>query len=1291
MAGPADDGPEGPDSAAPAAQVARRRGRASRWLVRGLVLLVVLPVAWDIGLRFLAPPLARNALVDALVDVTGRPAALERVEIDPWALVVRLRGLELGGQHDGRFGEARSHARLALLEVDLSWRSLRRLAPVIERLRIDEPAFFVARSAGGTYDGADLLTAFGSKADPDPASDAPDAPPVRFSIANITVAGGSLVVDDRKLDLRHTVDDVGLRVPFVSSLPVDQAIEVVPGFEAVLDGAPITAEGRMLPFAPEPTGEIELAIESFDLTRWLAYLPGPLPVKLEAGAFASRVTVRFAAPANRPARVAIDGRAALGGIELRQPDGRELASLPAIEALDIAFDSDASRLSIGRIVATQPAIAIERRADEEAFLEPVVKALGSDAAESDTAESKPAESKPAATEPSPAGAFEWSIGQIVVEDGRLRFDDQAFSPKPLGLQFGKIAIEMNGLGQSSGATIRLSALADGGERLSAEGTLGLAPLAVSGRASIDAIPVERWAWLAPDGLALTPGQGRLAVSAGFAYADDGRWSVSDGGLTLRDLRLADRRREVVRVASFDMSGIGVDPAGRRVEIGQVRLDGARVVLQRLAGGGVDAERWWQPTARQAAAKPVAAAKAPAPGPARGRAGDAADTAWQGEIGKLSVSGVEVELAHPAGQRSAPLKLSAIAVDAGPLPFDGRAEVPIDVSARIDRDGRLAARGTVRPDTGALALAVQMRSLPVPAAQPWLPADFNASLVSGALSADGRLQLGFEKGKPAGGWQGSITLDTLNARLKREAVAAIPARRLRAGADPADLLSWRKVRLDTTRVTFEPLFVDLGDVAIDGLRSRLVIQPDGRFNLQALFDDDAGDSPTEDGGASAGRAPVGPAGRPVASGNAAAPGNEAASGSLATGREAIAPRADDGPPMDGPAVVGTRADPPPKTDPPPVRIGRVTMTDGNIDFSDYFIQPNYSANLTGLAGEVGEMGGGRPADLKLDGRVDNTGAVSIEGRIDPIGEPLFLDLKAKARDIDLPALSPYSGKYVGYGIEKGKLAVDVAYRLENGQLTADNRIVLDQLTFGEPVDSPDALQLPVLFAVSLLKDRNGVIDVDLPISGSLDDPQFSIAGIVMRIIGNLIVKAVTAPFSLIAGLVGGSAEELSAIQFAPAGAELDDAAKERLGALAKGLTERPALQLEIGGRWLETDRGALQQAQLDARLRRIRRAIDGSDPRQPIAEAQRPALLTQAWLMGRVPPPPEKERPPPDAMQRELVEAVALPADLLLELANRRAQAAKDWLVAEGAIEPARLFVVAPKAGDAEAGVELTLK
>jgi uncharacterized protein involved in outer membrane biogenesis len=1244
-----------------------RRGRFLRALVRALALAAVLVAAFDLGLRFLAPPLLRNALLTGITDFTGRPATLERVEIAPWSLVLRLRGLSLGEQRDGSVGgAARTHARLALLEADVSWRSLRRLAPVVERLRIEAPEIFVARSAGGVYDGTELLAWLGAAKPDAPADGGGNAAPAKFSIANIVLAGGNLIVDDRRLDLRHALTDIGLRVPFVSSLPVDQGIEVEPGFEAVLDGAPIRAEGRMLPFATEPTGELDFTIEAFDLTRWLAYLPDPVPVRLVSGALASTLKLHFSAPAEQAATLRLTGRAALGGIELLQPDGRALAKLPALEALDIAFDADGPRLSIGSIVATRPEIAIERRAGEAGFLEPVARALAPGAAARSTPDAGPGSASESGLAPAPdsdsAGAFTWSIGKLAIEAGRLNFDDQAFSPRPLRLAVEELAIEVLGLAEpaTGPAKVSLSALADGGEQLAAQAELVVSPLSLRGKAAISELPVSRWAWLAGDRLALEPSEGSLALEAGFAYADGGRWSVADGQLALRGLRLLEKGREAVRIGAFEVSGVSVDPNARRIELGRVALDGGRVALRRLANGEFDALDWWKPA-------PPAAGK-PDPG---GRNADG--PAWQGVVRKLSVSGVEAALSYAAGrERAAPLAVSAIDIEAGPLPFDGDAAVPVALSAQVDRRGRISAKGTVRPATGALSLALQLRTLPVPAVQPWLPDNFNARLTSGALSADGRLELAFARGEPTGNWQGSVSVADLNARLKREAVVALPARRLRAGADPAELLGWRSLRLEATRVTFAPRFIDLGDIAIDGLRSRLVIQSDGRFNLQALLDDGDAKADGEGGGGS------GADGKAV---SGTAP--DAASGN--------APRADDGPPMEGPTVAMPTGDPAPKTDLPPVRIGRVKVSDGNIDFSDYFIQPNYSANLTGLAGEVGEMGGGEPADLRLDGRIDNTGTVRIEGRIDPIGEPLFLDLKATARDIDLPALSPYSGKYVGYGIEKGKLSVDVAYRLENGQLTANNRVVLDQLTFGEPVDSPDALQLPVLFAVSLLKDRNGVIDVEMPISGSLDDPQFSIAGLVVRIIGNLIVRAITSPFSLIAGLVGADAGELSVIEFAPAEAALDDTARERLAALAKGLTERPALQLEIGGRWLDTDRSALQQAQLDARLKRIRRALTGADFQQPIGEAERAGLLAQAWLMGRVPPPPEKDRPAPEAMQRELVESVALPPELLTELATRRAQAAKDWLAGEGKIDPGRLFVVAPKAGEDGAGLALTLK
>src|SRR4029450_7420360 len=160
---------------------------------------------------------------------------------------------------------------------------------------------------------------------------------------------------------------------------------------------------------------------------------------------------------------------------------------------------------------------------------------------------------------------------------------------------------------------------------------------------------------------------------------------------------------------------------------------------------------------------------------------------------------------------------------------------------------------------------------------------------------------------------------------------------------------------------------------------------------------------------------------------------------------------------------------------------------------------------------------RPAHIELHGKVQDSAPLEITGRINPLARNLFLDLKASASDIELSPLSPYSGKYVGYGIEKGKLSRKVKYLIDDRKLTAENSIVLNQLTFGNKVDSPDATKLPVLLAVALLKDRNGVINIDLPVGGSLDDPQFSVGGIVFRALMNLIAKIVTSPFALLGSL------------------------------------------------------------------------------------------------------------------------------------------------------------------------------
>jgi hypothetical protein len=374
----------------------------------------------------------------------------------------------------------------------------------------------------------------------------------------------------------------------------------------------------------------------------------------------------------------------------------------------------------------------------------------------------------------------------------------------------------------------------------------------------------------------------------------------------------------------------------------------------------------------------------------------------------------------------------------------------------------------------------------------------------------------------------------------------------------------------------------------------------------------------------------------------------------------------------------------------IEIRKLTLQRGTMNFSDHFIKPNYSAHITSLNGSIGPLKRGQQGTIQLRGKVASTAPLSIEGRLDTFSEALFLDINANASDIELAPLSSYSGKYLGYGIDKGKLSAQIHYKLEQRALTAENHITLDQLSFGAPIESKDATKLPLLFAVSLLKDGNGMIDVDMPVSGSLDDPEFSVSGIVLKLIFNLITKAITAPFALLGSLIPGGGEELGYVEFAAGSAALDDPAREKLDKLAQVLKQRPGLKLDIGGRSAPAeDDAGLRQRWLDDELRRrqfARLKRKGQAPAEPdaveISPADYPDLLEDVYEDADFDRPRNAiglvKDQPVEVMERMLREHATVGAGALDELAGQRAQATKLYLQEAGGIPAERLYLVASK-------------
>jgi uncharacterized protein involved in outer membrane biogenesis len=460
------------------------------------------------------------------------------------------------------------------------------------------------------------------------------------------------------------------------------------------------------------------------------------------------------------------------------------------------------------------------------------------------------------------------------------------------------------------------------------------------------------------------------------------------------------------------------------------------------------------------------------------------------------------------------------------------------------------------------------------------------------------------------------------------------------AGKQELLRWKTLTANGIDFQLEPMAVRVNEFALGDFYSRLILQGDGTLNLQHVIKDASERRPAKPG-----------------------------SGKTET--------------------VSAKPGQPAR-----LAFGHVAFKNGRVNFSDFFIKPNYSVDILRMTGTVSEMNPEKAGNVLLRGSVGRNAPIEVNGKVNPFARDLFFDIKAEARNIDLPPLSTYAVKYAGYGIEKGSLSFKVSYLLEKRQLKASNNINLDQLTFGPPVESATATKLPVTLAIALLKDRNGVIDIDLPISGTLDDPQFSIGGVILKALGNLITRIVTAPFTLLANLVGGGGPELGYVEFTAGRASLSSASESKLQTLAKALDQRPALKLEVTGRVdPATDRDGLKQVALERLIKaqKLKQAkgkekADTPDER-PLAELKLESgeyarLLTAVYKDAKFDRPRNvlgflKEVPVPEMEQMMLANLPVSDADLNV-LADERSAIVKDWLTEKGKIPAERVYLLASK-------------
>jgi hypothetical protein len=377
----------------------------------------------------------------------------------------------------------------------------------------------------------------------------------------------------------------------------------------------------------------------------------------------------------------------------------------------------------------------------------------------------------------------------------------------------------------------------------------------------------------------------------------------------------------------------------------------------------------------------------------------------------------------------------------------------------------------------------------------------------------------------------------------------------------------------------------------------------------------------------------------------------------------------------------------------VRIGMVTMQDGTLAFTDHHVAGGYSTTLFNLGGRISGLSSeeNRFADVDLRGNLENQSPLRITGRINPLRDDLFADLKVSFTDIELSPMTPYSGTYLGYAVDKGKLFFDSNYRIENRKLDSENRVIIDQLTFGRRIESDKATNLPVRLAVALLKDRKGEIRLDLPVTGRIDDPQFSVWRVVLDILKNLLVTAANSPFALLQSMFGVK-EDLGSVGFAYGSAELSPGEREKLLTLATALNDRPALKIEVVG-FVDRERDDegyrnelfLKKMRAEKFLAMVKekKSRPGDSPGTvQVAPEEYAGYLKAVYAREEFPKPRNilgLIKALPDAEMKKLILANTVVGEQQLRsLAEARASGVRSFLVKEGKMDSARVF---QKSGD----------
>jgi hypothetical protein len=839
------------------------------------------------------------------------------------------------------------------------------------------------------------------------------------------------------------------------------------------------------------------------------------------------------------------------------------------------------------------------------------------------------------------------IRHVVLDHGSISFNDYN-RPQPFKARLEPLSIVLDGFTtepQKNGA-YEIKARLEPSTELDWKGEISMTPLRSSGVISVSGL---RLAALGPylsesTQLRITEGVLDLRLPYRFDVSQSPElMALADGSVKLSRLRVQPPGRDeaLVALGALSLDGLSLDVSAQRVEVRSVALEEGIVLARRLRDGKIELAE-------------LAGPREPGP-PKKSEPKESASAPWKVVVNEIRTSGLSLHWEDQVLQKPARLAaVDALSLRIGPYTFPGDGEARLEASMRLLGRGSFSLRGTTRPNIGSADLELELKDLPLAALQPYVAQAITGGVAAGDLQINGHLRV--EPGKPPkrGGapaasrtrFTGALALDQFSLVDKAN----------------EELAGFEKLALTEISVDSATLTTSLDKVLLKGARAHYRINADQSNNWSTL----------------ARRA------TPTSTGKEKPPGDS--------------PVAEEGPRAEAArAPEGKPTGPQPKTS-----IRSIAIENLSLAVVDRSAKPQFVTRVTRFGGTIAPLTipGVSKAKVDLSGKLDAS-RLTVTGTVLPAGKDSDVDLVVGLSPWALPPTSPYAIQYVGHAIEKGTLSLDIKYGLASRKVQGKTVLTINQLALGPSVESPTATKLPVKLALAILTDKNGKLELELPMEGDIDSPDYRFGDQFVKTLENVLEKVATSPFALLGSLFG-SSEDLSFVEFQSGSSQLSGAERDKIAELAEALTERPALQLSIAGLYdPESDKQGLAKARLDELLVVHQRGVPpaGATPPavpQPLSEADRAAALhalyqervvkvrekeaEQLMAQGKPVPPgllPKRDASAPE-MEVALLSTVEVTPDDLSGLARRRGEGVQEELVTNRSLPPERVSVSAAK-------------